>query len=400
MNLTQIEPRARSRRALLQLGWKSAAAVLALGGTRLSASSSSSGRALVHLQLFGGNDSNNMIVNMDSSEYRSYAAARGDLAIPSNSLLPVQAPRLNGQFGFHPDLAELHDLYQRQALAVVANTGSMPLPLTKAEAISSRVMTKPGDHFTPELTYVRDGFTTPSWASPLFDAGDVIDLRKTLFTFSGGGDISMLSGTARSASDVSHQDHPQLLQAMRSAPIRTPFPETSLGRNLKHVAQLIHAAPSIGATNPVILCSHSNYDTRAGQLAAQSRLFRELSTALAAFDAALVEIGASNRVTLYTQSEFNRTLTPNANGGTEAAWGGHELVMGRSVLGGDVYGKFPSMAVGGAEDAASNGTWIPSTSNVQYHATLASWMGVSLERLPVAFPTLSRFAVKNLGFVA
>ena len=166
------------------------------------------------------------------------------------------------------------------------------------------------------------------------------------------------------------------------------------------MAQLIYAAPNIGATSPVILCSQPGYDTHAGELGAQAKLFAELSPALAAFVAALVEIGAANQVTLFTQPEFNRALLANSKGGTEHAWGGRQLVMGRAVLGGDVYGKFPSMAMGGAHDASTNGMWIPSTANDQYHAKLANWLEVAPQRISVAFPSLARFAIKDLGFVA
>jgi uncharacterized protein (DUF1501 family) len=82
-------------------------------------------------------------------------------------------------------------------------------------------------------------------------------------------------------------------------------------------------------------------------------------------------------VTVYTDTEFNRTLTPNKTGGTGHAWGGHHLVMGGSTLGGRIYGQFPSLEVGGPDDASGNGTWTPSTSSAQYAATLASWYGKS-----------------------
>ena len=80
-------------------------------------------------------------------------------------------------------------------------------------------------------------------------------------------------------------------------------------------------------------------------------------------------------MTVYTDTEFNRTLVPNRSGGTDHAWGGHQLVLGGSTLGGQIYGRFPSLEVRGADDAAGNGTWVPSTSSAQYAATLAYWYG-------------------------
>ena len=187
---------------------------------------------------------------------------------------------------------------------------------------------------------------------------------------------------------------------MAAAPIRTAFQDTVFGREMKAVAQLIHAAPRVGANNPVILCSKSGFDTHASEMAYQPNLFRDLSAALGAFAYAMDEIGAASRVTLYTETEFNRTLQVNKTGGSDHGWGGHRLVLGHSVMGGDVYGKFPGMALGGADDAVGNGTWIPGISDDQFHAALAGWLGVGLESVPAVFPSLQRFPVQDLGFVA
>src|SRR5437764_14494262 len=68
-------------------------------------------KALVCLFLFGGNDANNVVIPHDNAGYASYAAARGILAIPQASLLPL--PLLNGRgrgCPFHPCLPELDGL--------------------------------------------------------------------------------------------------------------------------------------------------------------------------------------------------------------------------------------------------------------------------------------------------
>jgi uncharacterized protein (DUF1501 family) len=73
--------------------------------------------------------------------------------------------------------------------------------------------------------------------------------------------------------------------------------------------------------------------------------------------------------------------------------------MGGAVKGNAVYGTFPTVALGGPDDADKNGRWIPTTALDQYGATLASWFGVSSANLPSIFPNLKNFTNANLGFM-
>src|ERR1700751_3374956 len=73
--------------------------------TAQAVGTSSDFRALVCLFLYGGNDANNMVIPIDDTTYATYAGARGPLAIPQSSLLPLTLtnPDLQGRmFGLHP----------------------------------------------------------------------------------------------------------------------------------------------------------------------------------------------------------------------------------------------------------------------------------------------------------
>src|SRR4051794_8994158 len=92
-------------------------------------------KALVCVFLAGGNDGNNVVVPLNTSEYNAYAAVRGasGLAIAQASLLPITPPSLSAPFGLHPSLGDLQMLWNAQKLAVVCNVGPLVQPLTRAQ---------------------------------------------------------------------------------------------------------------------------------------------------------------------------------------------------------------------------------------------------------------------------
>ena len=79
--------------------------------------------------------------------------------------------------------------------------------------------------------------------------------------------------------------------------------------------------------------------------------------------------------------------------------------MGGAVLGGQSYGTYPSLVLGGSDDAGKDpweqqGRWIPSTSVDQYAATLAGWFAPELaSSMTTIFPSLRQFTNRNLGFL-
>src|SRR5271170_7514398 len=80
------------------------AALGQLGSFAVRAATASDYKALVCIFLYGGNDSNNMIVPLDSAGYASYSQARGDLALPQSQLLPLAVSSGTPAYGLHPAL--------------------------------------------------------------------------------------------------------------------------------------------------------------------------------------------------------------------------------------------------------------------------------------------------------
>jgi len=175
---------------------------------------------------------------------------------------------------------------------------------------------------------------------------------------------------------------------------------TSLGQQMKMIAKLIAGRTALGNNRQIFFCQVGGYDTHQTLLTSHGNLMTELNNSLKAFYDTLVALGVWDNVVTFTASDFNRTLTSNNTDATKAgsdhAWGGHALVMGGAVRGGDLYGQFPSLKTGSAAGSIDAGTtnrgrWIPGTSVDQYSSVLASWMGAGSSELAAIFPNLGRF---------
>jgi uncharacterized protein (DUF1501 family) len=183
--------------------------------------------------------------------------------------------------------------------------------------------------------------------------------------------------------------------------LHTVFPANSLGSQLQQVAQVIQARGSLGVNRQIFFCSLEGFDTHAAQLETHNILYPQLSQALSSFHAALSEMGVQNDVVTFTASEFSRTFQPTSLGdGSDHGWGGHQLVMGGSVAGGEVYGSFPQFELGGPDDTPDGrGRWIPSIAVDQYAATLCSWLGVGSADLQTVLPNLKNYASNSPAFL-
>jgi uncharacterized protein (DUF1501 family) len=122
-----------------------------------------------------------------------------------------------------------------------------------------------------------------------------------------------------------------------------------------------------------------------------------ISDSIKAFYDASVELGFSDQVTTFTQSDFGRTLTSNGDG-TDHAWGGNQLIVGDAVLGRRMFGAYPLLEIDGDLDVGG-GRLIPTTSADQYAATLAAWFGIGDAELDVVAPHINNFAARDLGFL-
>jgi uncharacterized protein (DUF1501 family) len=188
-----------------------------------------------------------------------------------------------------------------------------------------------------------------------------------------------------------------LASALDVASLKTVFPDTGLGRQLQMIARLISVRGGLGLLRQCFFCSLGGFDTHGeDQMRVQSDNFAEIDGAVDAFYNALIEMGLADRVTLFTASDFNRTLVSNSRG-SDHAWGNHQLVVGGAVKGGKLYGKFPNHTVNGPDDIGG-GVWVPSLSLDHLGVELGRWFGVG-DSLAQIFPRMGYFT-HDLGLMA
>jgi uncharacterized protein (DUF1501 family) len=435
-----------SRRALLRRSI--ATASLGYFGVLDALAQAGDYKALVCVFLFGGNDSNNTIVPM-GVRYNDYSKVRGAATgIPQASLLPIMDR--GEQYGFHPQLTRIQQLYNQGKASAVLNVGPLIRPITKAQyrqnmAVPSNLYShsdqqqawqqastsgarsgwggRTADTMQPANTGSLLPMSVSTSGGALFTVGQVTGpaiVNGSLGLGLSGSDGSPTAMARDNAFQqvINFQSGLTLVQAANRtinngiqvgkvlnnvltgpSGITTVFPQNGLGGQLQQVARIIRSRQTLGVSRQIFFVSTGGYDNHDGLLPAHQGLLTGLNSALSAFYDATIELGMENAVTTFTESDFNRTFGPNGNNGTDHAWGGHHVVMGGAVNGGRMYGTFPNLAIEGPDDVGNRGLWLPSTSVEQYGATMASWFGVNSAQLDSVFPNLVNFSTRNLGFM-
>ncbi len=410
-------------------------------------------RALVCVFMFGGNDSYNMLVPRSDAEYTAYANSRQNLAIAQQDLLPI-TPSGQGaaEFGLHPSMGAIQSIFEAGNAALVTNVGPLVEPTTKADFINGSVMLPPQlfshndqqDQWTslrgavPSKTgwagrmadLIRTNVTEQQMATnaSLFGTNLMQSADETVAYVMGQGGPLQFNGFSLDPDSILFQQREAFLRivnaeygsvyergfadvqrraieaadtvsvAIDSAPpINAVFPQSQLGNQLQTVARLIAVRDQLQMKRQIFFVATGGFDSHDDQNQNQPGLLGGISDAISAFHAATVELGIDDDVTTFTQSDFARTLTSNGDG-TDHAWGGNQLLVGGAVAGRQLYGNFPVLEIGGAEDVGG-GRMIPSTSADQYAATLAKWFGIPDVDLDIVAPNLSNFAQRDLGFM-
>ena len=362
-------------------------------------------------------------------------------------------------YALHPSMPEVATLFAAKRLAILANAGPLVQPLTRAEYVANvKPRPKAlGSHNDQQSTWqalgpegVKIGWgghlgdlmassnTNTVFTSISVSGNAVFSAGETVFQYQvGNGGATQIGGLtgnlfgsptaaatlksivtagnqhlfaneygaivkrsvdAQAAFQVAFNASTILLPTQYVQPSTNNLANNGLASQLQTVARIIGARAGLGAKRQVFFVSMGGFDTHDGQNMNQGDLLARISHALGYFDGALAGMAGGdmrNAVTLFTASDFGRTLTSNGDG-TDHGWGAHHFVSGGAVNGGDIYGRFPQFGLN-LNDSANN-AYLPVTSVDTIGSTLGKWFGAKDSDLNTVFPNLVNFP-RDLGFL-
>ena len=404
-------------------------------------------KALVFIMLDGGNDSYNMLVPTSSKHYKEYQSSRSNLSLGKQQLLSLDGYQdsQGRTFGVHGSMRDVQQLFKQKKLAFVANTGPMIEPVTKDQFYSGEAKLPLGllshsDQFKhwqtarPELRINRGWFGYFADALQPNRAVDQIPMNISLsgsnimqngilsshYSITQDGNVGLIVNKDKtplnnvlldsfekslnfnyrsdplkqsylSITREAQAQHEKFSRATDKIPVPTSFSDTALSQQLRKVVQSIKAADSLGQQQQTYFLRYIGWDHHDELLNNHARMLSILSKALGEFQLALDKLDLADKVITFTGSDFGRTLTSNGNG-TDHGWGGNTLVMGEPVNGGQVFGDYPSLALGKDNPLdVGDGVLIPTTPIDALYEQLALWFGTKQSSIKALFPNLSNF---------
>lgn len=195
------------------------------------------------------------------------------------------------------------------------------------------------------------------------------------------------------------QNAQSFVRALENSPTNsTVFPDTSIGQQLQAITTTIGARNALNINRQVFYVTMGGWDSHASQTEELPRNHTQLAEALDAFRRAMIAEGIWDDVVAFTASDFGRTLNDNGDG-TDHGWGGHQFVMGGSVVGQQIYGDIPPPDPSSSSYTERRARLIPSVPVERYAQTLGLWFGLNAGELRAALPNLGAFPGGRLRFL-
>jgi uncharacterized protein (DUF1501 family) len=406
-------------------------------------------KATVMIFLNGGADTFNMLVphsNCGATDlYAQYAEYRGvgagGVALLPNQLLPIDVPTGTqpcDTFGIHHMMPNTKQMYDDGELAFVANMGSLIEPVT-AEEMRLNLKRVPKGLFghangrkqaqntnAPKgiLGRITDALMTQEnpfksavysmYMNPFAVAGRVaakyISYNRGVTKFVSHGQVadvyqnvsaresgSMYANTWATQLTAALEDSETLGDLYSAATTTDSFDITcphvtdvrcNLNRQLQAVAKMTSMRAQTGNERETFFVSIGGFDGHQDSGVTFGYYMQIIDESLAAFKREMVHQEIWDNVAVVTTSDFARTLTTNGIG-TDHAWGGHYMMAGGSVNGGQIHGRYPDDLSGDL----TGGRFIPTLPwDAMWHAT-AKWMDVDDSKMADVMPNHGNFEV-------
>ena len=323
-------------------------------------------RALVVLQLSGGNDTLNTVMPYNDGLYYDY---RQTVRLDSDKVHPISA-----DLAFNPSMAPVKRLWDEGKVAVVNGIGypnpnrshfrsmdiwhtALPDEIGREGWLgqATRELDPNGDNV---LTAVNFGRGLPRALGvrgvPVASVGNLEtyglfpDVQDEFMRKYALEAFSKMYGGAQGRDQVmdflgqTGTDALKGADILRTAPAMyestVEYAANPIAQSLKSVAQTLFA--DLGTR--VFYTQHGSFDTHSGEIISHAKLWDEVAGAIGDFHDDLREHGRENDVAMLVFSEFGRRIKDNGSG-TDHGSGGTAFVIGGEVNGG-LYGEYPSLA--------------------------------------------------------
>jgi uncharacterized protein (DUF1501 family) len=325
-------------------------------------------KTLIAIFQRGAVDGLNVIVPFGESEYYSL---RPSIGIPKPQAgNPEAVISLDGFFGLHPAMEPLKPLWDSKRLAIVHASGSPDNTRSHFDAQDYMESATPGVKSTSDgwlnryLQSKKDDQNSPFRAvSFTQQMPRVLQGRAEALAMSNLSNFAIRAGKSSASVQggfeaIYSRDNNETLAATGRETFEAvnylkqvnpaqykpengaQYPRGPFGNSLLQIAQLIKACVGleIAFTDIGGWDTHVNQGNARGQLA---NLLQQFTSGLAALYQDLGQ--RMDDVIVLTMSEFGRTARENGNRGTDHGHANAMLVMGNSVRGGQVYGKWPGL---------------------------------------------------------
>lgn len=305
---------------------------------------------LILIELKGGNDGLNTVIPYNDPLYYKY---RPTIGIPKEEVL-----KIDSQIGLHPSLKLLHELYNKNEVAIWQGLGYEHPNLSHFRSIEIWDTASKSDQYLhngwlkkhiPNNSGMIKGVVLGGNYGPLngFDSG-VIKLnninkflkkktKKTNRTMTSTNNTA-LQHILQTQDEINKSSELLKEKIDLNKKVLHPYEKNGFSKQVELTQRLIEADLKI----PFYKLSLGSFDTHINQLPQHARLLSQLSNAIYTLRQNLVAQGLWEYTTIMTYSEFGRRAQENANRGTDHGTAAPHFIVGGNIKSG-LFGEIPSL---------------------------------------------------------